>query len=404
MVLVFSLLASCAANVHNTQDTVSPNKAIIDSPPDVFSFAKSSLDLGDIFDYNEYNLGAVLPQIKALDGFTYVVDINSTAIYYWLGDKKGNNQLYSYNYTDGSTEPKLLFEFGWDKIFASRTVILDNVAWIWLQDKEGKSVIYKADSNEKKVVFEARSLWEIIFKVSKDYLFVSWREGTAADDGKESNGDFILQAIHLQDGARDTIEKTHYTLDETGLFSGQVLIPGGMSEDGKGLYYQVVTLDHENINYQGDTTLKYYSCSSKKSAEILDMGRKIDYAYGTKDLLLVSEHVYEMPAKEIVKIYKVTEGHPRAYFAVPEIQNKGGGGIDKVVHVKTDQSELLIFRGEQYCIYVYDLTNKTYVAHTYAKNHKESQKYSVHIGDDAVRLIEYNDKGLPSILHIYHAK
>lgn len=240
--------------------------------------------------------------------------------------------------------------------------------------------------------------------VSKDYMFVSWREGTAVGDGKGSSGEFNLQAIHLQDGARDTIAKTHYSLDENGLFSGQVLIQGGMFEDGKGLYYQVVTLDNEDINYQGDTTLKYYSCASKESAEILDMERKIDYAYGTEDYLLVSEHVYEMPASEIVKIYKIEDGQPRVYFAVPEIQNTGGGGIDKVVHTKTDHSEYFIFRGEEYCLYVYDLTQKTYVAHTYAGSFIESQKFSAHVGDDAIRLIEYNDEGRPAILHIYRIK
>ncbi len=77
-----------------------------------------------------------------------------------------------------------------------------------------------------------------------------------------------LQAIRLQNGTRDTIAKTNYSLNENGLFSGQVMIPGGMSEDGKGLYYQVVTLDNENINYQGDTTLKYYSCANNVSTEI----------------------------------------------------------------------------------------------------------------------------------------
>lgn len=59
------------------------------------------------------------------------------------------------------------------------------------------------------------------------------------------------------------------------------MIPGGMSEDGKGLYYQVVTLDNENINYQGDTILKYYSCANKGSTEVMDMERKIDYVYRT---------------------------------------------------------------------------------------------------------------------------
>ena len=213
-----------------------------------------------------------------------------------------------------------------------------------------------------------------------------------------------LQAIRLQNGTRDTIAKTNYSLNENGLFSGQVMIPGGMSEDGKGLYYQVVTLDNENINYQGDTILKYYSCANKVSTEIMDMERKIDYAYGTEEYLLVSEHVYDKPAKEIVKIYKMEDGQPKGYFAVPEFDNTGGGGIEKVVNAKTDHSEYLIFRGAPYCLYVYDLTDKTYVAHTYAENFAESKKFSAHVGDDAIRIIEYNDDGLPSILHIYRIK
>ena len=406
IIVIFLLLVSCDTSVNNTYKTVSPNKAIDDLQSDGFTFTKSSLTLGDIFDYQKYDLSSVLPQSKTLDGFGYVdvEDINAAVIYYWLSDESGNNQLYSYNYADGSATPKLLFEFGWDKIYMSNTKICDNVAWVWLQDKEGKSAIYKADSHENKPIFEAYSSWEIIFAVSKDYMFVSLREGTAAGDGKRSSGEFILQAIRLQDGAIDTIAKTNYSLDEKGLFSGQVMIPGGMSKDGKGLYYQVVTLDNENINYQGDTTLKYYSCANKVSTEIMDMERKIDYAYGTEEYLLVSEHVYDKPAKEIVKIYKMEDGQPKGYFAVPEFDNTGGGGIEKVVNAETDNSEYLIFRGAPYCLYVYDLTDKTYVAHTYAENFAESQKFSAHVGEDAIRIIEYNDDRLPSILHIYHIK
>ena len=263
IIVLFSLLVSCTTSVNNIHETVSPNEIIDDLSPDGFTFTKSSLALEDIFDYQKYDLSSVLPQSKILGEFQYVEDINAAVIYYWLSDESGNNQLYSYNYADGSATPKLLFEFGWDKIYMSNTKICDNVAWVWLQDKEGKSAIYKADSHENKPIFEAYSSWEIIFAVSKDYMFVSLREGTAAGDGKRSSGEFILQAIRLQDGAIDTIAKTNYSLDEKGLFSGQVMIPGGMSKDGKGLYYQVVTLDNENINYQGDTTLKYYSCANK---------------------------------------------------------------------------------------------------------------------------------------------
>ena len=84
IIVIFSLLVSCATSVNNIHETVSPNETIDDLSSDDFTFTKSSLALGDIFDYQKYDLSAVLPQSKTLDGFGHVdvEDINDAVIYY----------------------------------------------------------------------------------------------------------------------------------------------------------------------------------------------------------------------------------------------------------------------------------------------------------------------------------
>lgn len=401
-ILLVFLMASCATKESINEAEPLQTEAIETESQGALSFEKLSDDLRDIFSYQKYDFSAFLSQGNDLDGFSHIQDINSTTLYYWLYPKSENNQLYSYNYTDRDSEPQLLFEFNWDKIFASNSRVNSKTAWVWLQDKKGHSVIYKANSSGKEIVFEADSSKMIIYHVSDDYLFVSWREGKSEDGGEAESGHFIIQAINLQNSKRDTIAKTNYTINKKGQFSGQVLITGGMSADGKGLYYQMVTLDNEYVEYQGDVTLKYYSCESKETTDIMDMKKKIDLIYGTEEYMLISEYVYDKPVYDTVKIYQIQDGHPGAYFAVPEIQNKGGG-INKVVNVKNKGNEYLIFNGSDYCIYAYDVTNKTYVAYKYAKNYEEAQKYSIHIGEDAIRIIEYNENGLAA-LHVYSLK
>ena len=83
IIVVFLLLVSCDTSVNNTYRTVSPNKAIDDLQSGGFTFTKSSLTLGDIFDYQKYDLSSVLPQSKTLGKFQYVCFLASHTSSEW---------------------------------------------------------------------------------------------------------------------------------------------------------------------------------------------------------------------------------------------------------------------------------------------------------------------------------
>jgi len=139
--------------------------------------------------------------------------------------------------------------------------------------------------------FHSREIWH---RESPRRPFISYSEEHIILNFIDGNS-YVLGYIRYDDPSLRFVEVLRYdfTIDEYGLIVGR--IPIYASGDEYGIYFQVISLDREHIDFGGVSSLYFFCFESSSHEPILHLSDSITYVNGRNSLLVYNYYSVDNP-------------------------------------------------------------------------------------------------------------
>ena len=110
------------------------------------------------------------------------------------------------------------------------------------------------------------------------------------------------------------IFRSEFIIEDGILYTGQLPIYAGGDENG--VYFQVITLDREMLDFEGTSALYHFSLETRTVNPVFELSDKITYMSGNDDLIILNYYSIDAPTELTGRIFLLNEN---AKITIPYI-------------------------------------------------------------------------------------
>lgn len=192
-------------------------------------------------------------------------------------------------------------------------------------------------SKEEEIFYNEYSKFPEI-NYSEEYLTI----------GYVKDNNYIIGYINYDDDEFIEIYRSEFVINENHLYEGDVLLnANGM---GDGIYFQIISLDNEQLDFEGTQRLYFYSFKDDKSITKLELSDKITYVKGNEDIIVINNYSVDNPREQTGKILSFKEG-----FYIDILETRAANSINNFL-----LKDRLLFITSYRNLYVYDFDKKSF--------------------------------------------
>ncbi len=191
---------------------------------------------------------------------------------------------------------------------------------------------------------------EIIFKngfpkfpvvsYSDDYVVINY----------STSDKYILGYIHHNDDKIIEIFSSDFKVSNGNLYTGEIPLYGNGDKDG--IYFQVISLENETIDFEGNQTLYYYSFAEDRYMPKLVLSDKTTYINGNMEIAILNDYAVDSPRTITGKIISFVDN---TVTAIPKTRPSNSVEISAI-----NGNYIMVSSSEN--IYIFDRKKQTFAS------------------------------------------
>lgn len=146
------------------------------------------------------------------------------------------------------------------------------------------------------------------------------------------------------------IYRADFEITKGNLYKGDIPLNANATEEG--IYFQIITLNNERIDFEGTQMLYFYSFESKKYMPKLKLSDKITYSKGNEDMVVVNNYSVDDARALTGKIILLKEN---SVIDIPETRPANSISNSLI-------GEEHLFINSYRNIYIYDIQKKSFTS------------------------------------------